>query len=199
MPTQLPPAFSVRSTTVPMSRWRSPPNERLCPPTNGLPTPSPPISRSAGWALLGRTERQARRPVLLRHLLLIRPRQLHVHPEIPIQVRLRAIEVEIADRQAAQIAADPWINRFAHDAVHARERADVDDPRRALLRQVHHLADIQHHLAERPLARQIRTRAFQHVVDVGLLAAYEIVLERLHQYVLVVLLHALAHPRAQSL
>ena len=97
----------------------------------------------------------------------------------------------------AQVPADARIDRLAHDAVHAGEGADVDDPRGALLRQVHRLSDVQHHLAKSALARQIRARAFQNLVDVGFLAAREIFLERRHQDVLVLLLHALPHPRAQ--
>ena len=89
------------------------------------------------------------------------------------------------------------VDRLADDAVHAGERADVDDAVRALARQADRLADVQHHLAQRAVARQVGPRALQHLVDVGLLVADEIVPEGLHQHVLVMLLHALAHPRPQ--
>ena len=71
-------------------------------------------------------------------------------------------------------------------------------PAAPFLRQVDRLADVEHHLAEGALARQVGAGAFQDLVDIGLFAAREIVVERLHQHVLVVLLHALAHPRAQG-
>jgi len=45
--------------------------------------------------------------------------------------------------------------RLADDAVHTSERADIDDAVGAFVRQVHHLADVQHHLAEGALARQV--------------------------------------------
>src|SRR5690242_6484084 len=36
--------------------------------------------------------------------------QLHIHAEIAVQIRLGAVEIEIADRNSAQIAADARIN-----------------------------------------------------------------------------------------
>src|ERR1039457_2243046 len=130
--------------------------------------------------------------------LLIAPRQFHVYAQIPIQVGLRPVKVEVADGNSAQIAADPRVDRFAHDAIHARERADIDDPRGALFRQVHYLPNVQHHLAESALPRQVGTGAFQNLVDIGLFAAREVFLEGLHQDVLVALLYALPDPRPQG-
>src|SRR5271157_5026552 len=91
---------------------------------------------------------------------LITSRQLHVDAQIPIQVRLRAVEVEIANRYSPQIAADPGIDCLAYNSVHAGERADVDNARRALLCQVNYFPDIEHHLAESAFARQVRPCAF---------------------------------------
>src|ERR1017187_5195445 len=147
---------------------------------------------------LRRLEPQGYQPCpTLPPLLLVTPRQFHVHAQVAVQVGLRAVEVEVADGDAAQVAAYARVDGFADDAVHAGERADVDDSRSALLGQVHHLAYVEHHLAEGALARQVGTRALQDFVDIGFLAALEIFLERLQQDVLVALLHALAHPRAQ--
>src|ERR1035438_3611971 len=77
-------------------------------------------------------------PVRLSHipLLPIAPGQFHIHPQIPVQIRLRAVEIEIADGDAAQVAAYLGVDGFAHDAVHAGEGADVDDSRGALLGQI---------------------------------------------------------------
>src|SRR3954470_20615556 len=83
-----------------------------------------------------------RKPNLTRR---VTPRQLHIYSEIAVEVRLRPVEVEITDRNAAQVPAQPRINRLAHDPVHTRKRADVDDPCRALPRQVDRLPDVQHH------------------------------------------------------
>src|ERR1035438_3559546 len=124
------------------------------------------------------------RPGALERLpLLIPPRQLQVHAQIPIQIRLRPIEIEVTNRNAAQVAAQLRINRLADNAVHASERADVDDAVGALACQVHHFADVQHHLAECALARQVWARAFQYLVDIRLFVAYEVLAERLQQHV----------------
>jgi hypothetical protein len=48
---------------------------------------------------------------------------------------LRAVEVEIADGDAAPVAADAGVDGFADDAVHTGEGADVDDSRSALFRE----------------------------------------------------------------
>src|ERR1039458_80860 len=85
-------------------------------------------------------------------LLPIAPRQFHVDAQVAVEVRLRSVEIEVADGDSAQVPADARINRLAHDAVHAGERADVDDSGGALLRQVHRLSDVQHHLAKGALA-----------------------------------------------
>ena len=45
----------------------------------------------------------------------------------PAQIRPRAIEIEVTDGNAAQTAAQLRMNCLADDAVHGRERADVDD------------------------------------------------------------------------
>src|ERR1017187_876878 len=98
--------------------------------------------------------------------LLIAPRQFHVHAQIPIQVRLRPVKVEVADGNPAQIAADPRVDGLAHDAVHAREGADIDDPRGALFRQVHYLPDVQHHLADIDDPRGALFRQVHYLPDV---------------------------------
>src|ERR1039458_6336757 len=46
---------------------------------------------------------------------------------------LGAVEVEVADGDAAQVAAQLGIDGFADDAVHAGEGADIDDAGRAFL------------------------------------------------------------------
>ena len=60
--------------------------------------------------------------------LLVAARQLHVDAQIAVEVRLRAVEVEVADGDAAQVPADARVDGLADDAVHAGEGADVDDP-----------------------------------------------------------------------
>ena len=159
---------------------------------------SPSTSSAAGTTHLGRRLKFSGNGVpSLPPLLLVAPRQLHIHAQVAVEVRLRSVEIEVADGDPAQVPADARIDGLADDAVHAGEGADVDDPGGALLRQVHRLSDVQHHLAKSALARQVGARAFQDLVDVGFLAAREIFLERRHQDVLVLLLHALPHPRAQ--
>src|SRR5581483_3982913 len=119
--------------------------------------------------------------------------------QITIEIALRPIEIKIPNRQPTQIPTDPRIDRLADNPVHTSERTDIDDPRRTLPRQVHHLPYIEHHLAERALSRQVRARAFQNLVDVGLFPTLEVLRERRRQNVLVMLLHALPDPRAQRL
>src|ERR1017187_5480940 len=146
--------------------------------------------------LLFRILRPHSRPLFA---LLIATGELEIHAEIPIQVRLRTIEIEVANRNAAQVAAQLRINRLADNAVHARERADVDDAVGAFAREVDHLADVQHHLAEGALARQVGARALQYFVNIRLFVADEILAERFQQHVLVALLHAVADPGFQRL
>ena len=86
--------------------------------------------------------------------------------------------------------ADGRVDGLADDAVHARERADVDDAVGALAVQVDALADAEDHLAQRPVGRQVRPGRLEHLLEdvVRLLVADEVVLERLQQGVLVGLL-----------
>src|ERR1700690_1856162 len=81
--------------------------------------------------------------------LLIIPRQFQVHAQVPVQIVLRPVKVKVANRNPAEIPRHPRINRLAHNPVHTSERADVDDPVRALLGQANRLADVEHHLAPR--------------------------------------------------
>ena len=53
--------------------------------------------------------------------------------EVAVEIGLGAVEVEITDGQAAQVAADARVDGFADDPVHAGKRADVDDAGRAFL------------------------------------------------------------------
>src|ERR1019366_3132615 len=159
--------------------------------------PFAPAKHPRSPPLAARTQGRQPFPAALPPLLLVTPRQFHIHAQVAVQVGLRSVEIEVADGDAAQVAAHARVDGFTHDAVHAGERADIDDSRGALLGQVHYLADVEHHLAEGAFARQVGTRALQDFVDVGFLAAFEILLEGLQQDVLVALLHALTHLRAQ--
>ena len=51
----------------------------------------------------GRTPHLPPLPLLA---LLVTAGQLHIHAEIAVEVGLRAVEVEVADRDAAEVAAD---------------------------------------------------------------------------------------------
>src|ERR1019366_2279558 len=94
--------------------------------------------------------------------------QLHVDAEVAVEIGLGAVEIEITDGQAAQVAADARVDGFADDPVHAGKRADVDNAGRALLGEVDHFADVEHHFPKGAFARQVRARALQNFVDIGL-------------------------------
>src|ERR1035437_9135655 len=116
---------------------------------------------------LRRLEPQGYQPCpTLPPLLLVTPRQFHVHAQVAVQVGLCAVEVEVADGDAAQVAAYARVDGFADDAVHAGERADVDDTGRALPRQTDGLPAIEHHLAERAVPGQILPGSLQNLVNV---------------------------------
>src|SRR5690242_8861537 len=84
---------------------------------------------------------------------LIPAREFHVDAQVAVQVRLCAVEVEVADGNTSPIPADTGINRFANNSVHARERADVDDSGRAFFSQVDGFSYIEDHLPERAFSR----------------------------------------------
>src|ERR1035441_1760588 len=93
--------------------------------------------------------------LLLRFPLLpITPRQLHIYTQIAIQIGLRAIEIEVTDRDAPMVAADARVNSLAHNAVHAGEGADVDDSGGALPGQADRLSHVEDHLAKCALDRK---------------------------------------------
>ena len=125
--------------------------------------------------------------------------QFQIDANVAVEVRLSAVEVEVADRDVAVILAEARIDGFAHDAVHAGERADVYDSIHTVSGQVGGLADADHHFAFGARVRQVGTCQLQDLRDVGFFVACEVFGKRRQQRLHVCMLDTAAQLGLQHL
>ena len=126
--------------------------------------------------------------------------QLKKNPNIAFQIGLRSIEIEVADGNARVVTADARIDRFADDAIHASERAYVDNRISTVPGKVDAIAGVDDHLAVRAKRRQVWLLKPQDLTDTAVfLVAVEILTKKRSQRVFIFALKVISHMCAESL